>query len=148
MAFFKRAETTATSGPEAQAGGPVYDARVDPLVSIAQPGNGERLLVQSELHHFGSAVAPAQAYSHYYEPSPNPATLQIMGLARERDLLEEQTMTRRAQHPFPGVHLGPVPAFAAAANPQPVLAGTAHLRTHTAHQVESKRQTRARFGHG
>jgi len=146
MAFFKRAQRQENTSPESSPGGPVYDARLHPLIVAPAPGPAQRLELQSDLHHFGSSVDPATAYSHYQQPIPNPTAVALMGLASERDLLEANTMSRRMVPPFVGAELGPPVSFHGSPSTAPITGPASHL-TDSAHKVESKRATRLRFGH-
>ncbi len=145
MAFLKRAQkNTQPSGPSSSPGGPVYDAVIDPANAAEVAVVGDVVQHQTNLHLFANKSAAAEAFSHAYQQEPNPTTLALMGLSAERDQLEQTTLTRRAEYPFPGAHLGPVPAFSRSPDTVPIVGSPQHL-THHAHQVESKRQTRRRF---
>ena len=131
--------------PESSPGGPVYDARIDPTVSAGEIVGSERLQAQRDLHLFYGKSAAAEAFSHAWDSQPSALAAQMQGLAQERDQIE-RIVSRRDWPPFPGVELGHVPGFHAAPSTNPVLQPFAHFGHH-AHQVESKRATRARFGH-
>lgn len=139
----KRAANTDT--PESSPGGPVYDARIDPAISAGAIVASERLAAQRDLHLWGDKSAPAQAFSHYFESQPAPLLGNLARLSFQRDQIE-RVVSRKDLPPFPGVELGHVPAFAAAPSTNPITQPVQHL-THHAHQVESKRATRLRFGH-
>lgn len=130
--------------PTSSAGGPTYDATYHPADAAEMAVAGTRLQTQRDLHLFDSKSAAARAFSHYYESSPSPTTVALMGLSRQRDLIALQT-SRKLHLPFPGVALGHVPSFQASPSTNPVLGGHQHL-THHAHELESKRASRARFG--
>ena len=145
MALLRRTQSNKQpSGPAASPGGPVYDAVIDPANAAEVAVVGDVVQHQTNLHLYADKSAAAEAFSHAYQSQPNPTTLALMGLAHERDVLEASTLTRRAEYPFPGAHLGPVPAFARAPDTTPIMHDVSHLTFH-AHQVESKRQTRRRF---
>lgn len=133
------------ASPESSPGGPVYDARIDPVVTAGEIVGSERLQAARDLHLFYGKGAAAQAFSHAWEATPSPLAAQMAGLAAQRDQIE-RIVSRRDWPPFPGVELGHVPGFHAAPSTNPVLQPFAHFGHH-AHQVESKRATRARFGH-
>ena len=144
MSIFLGQRLKQGSTPETSPGSPTYDARIDPANAAEQAVGAERLQYQRDLHLFGSKSAAAEAFSHYWEGSPSPTTVAMMGLARQRDLIEWQT-SRKAAQPYPGVELGHIPSFSASPSTNPVIGSPQHLRHH-AHQVESRRATRARFG--
>jgi hypothetical protein len=125
------------------AGGPAYDATIDPLTFAPHSPQVARLARQRDLYHYGNSVVAAQEGS-YYNGGGNGQALAMMGLAANRDLLEAVT-SRTLSGPFPGVELGPTPSFAGSPDTTPPLGGVQHLRFN-AHNVESARATRARFG--
>lgn len=133
------------SMPETSAGGPTYDARIDPAINAQEIVGNERLARARDLHLFYEKTAPAQDFSHFVESQPSPLAAQMMGLAASRDAIE-RIVSRKDLPPFPGVELGHVPSVAPSPSTNPVIGSPFHL-THHAHQVESKRATRARFGH-
>lgn len=121
-----------TSSPEAQYGGPVADARVDPVIGDADLTTGHgRLELQRNLHLYGSKTDPATAFSHFWEATPSPLAAGMMGLAAQRDQIERLT-SRKDTAPFPGVELGHVPAFAPAPATNPVTPPFGHF-AHRAH---------------
>lgn len=139
-----RGNTKDAATPETSHGGPVYDAAIDPAYAGEESITALRLQAQRDLHLFYDKSAAAQSFSHYSESYPSPITIEMMGLARQRDVIETQ-VSRKYDLPFPGVELGHLPSVSSSWNVDPVLGGHQHL-THHAHQVESKRATRARFG--
>ena len=143
MGLFNRTHTNAAT-PETSPGSPTYDARIDPANAGEQAVIAERLQYQSAFHLVGNKSAAAIAFSHYWEGTPSQTTVAMMGLARQRDLIEWQT-SRKAAQPYPGVELGHIPSFQASPSTNPVIGNPQHLRHH-AHQIESRRATRARFG--
>lgn len=145
MRFFSGHKTDKhVATAENSAGGPVYDATYHPADAAELAAAGTRLQVQRDLHLFDTKSAAADAFSHYREGTPSPTTVQMMGLANERDLIEWQT-SRKAAQPFPGVELGHIPSFGASPYTGPVIGNVAHF-THHAHQLETRRASRARFG--
>lgn len=134
-----------TTAPESSHGGPVYDARIDPAITTADIVSSQRLAVQRNIHLYGEKSAPAEAFSHFTESQPAPMAIYLMGLANQRDQIEKIVQRKDAQ-PFPGVALGHVPAFAEAPNTNPVMQPFDHFR-HNAHQIETKKASRRRFGH-
>lgn len=133
------------ASPETVAGSPTYDARIDPAITAAEIDSSLRLATQRDLHLFGDKTAPALEFSHYVGTQPAPLTGRMMLLAAQRDQIERVT-SRKDYQPYPGVELGHVPAFANSPNTDPVI-GSPHHLTHHAHEVESKRASRRRFGH-
>lgn len=138
--------------PETSAGGPVYDARIDPAINAAEIVGSERLAAQRDLHLWGDKTAPAQQFSNYVQTQPSPLLGGIASLASSRDQIE-QIVSRKLLSPFPGVELGHVPGFHNAPRTDPVMPGSvAHLALH-AHLgpsrdlVTNMRQGRRRFGH-
>lgn len=148
---FATPKQTDGATPESSHGGPVYDARIDPLITSGEIIGSERLQQQRNLHLFDSKSAPAAAFSHAYQGSPAPLTVQIMGLAAQRDQIE-RIVSRKDWPPFPGVELGHVPAFAPSPSTNPITPPFGHL-THHAHLGPSRdhqasgRANRKRFGH-
>lgn len=132
----------ATAG--SSAGGPAYDATYHPADAAELAVAGTRLQVQRDLHLFDSKSAAATAFSHYQESTPSPTVTALMGLAAQRDLIEFQT-SRKAAQPYPGVKLGHIPSFSASPYTGPVIGNPGHFGHH-AHQVETKRTSRRRFG--
>ena len=143
MSLFGRKHTHAAT-PETSPGSPTYDARIDPANAGQLAVIADRLQVQTDLHLFSSKTAAAEAFSHYWEGQPSVVAVQMMGLSRQRDLIEWQT-SRKAAQPYPGVELGHIPSFSASPSTNPIIAPPI-AKTHHAHQIETRRATRARFG--
>lgn len=142
--------TKETQTPESSHGGPVYDARIDPVISVGEIVGSERLQAQRNLHLFDSKSAPAEAFTHAYESQPSQMATAMMGLAAQRDQIE-RIVNRKDWPPFPGVELGHVPGFHPAPHTNPITPPFGHM-THHAHLgstrniVESGRTGRRRFG--
>ena len=145
MALFPRKHTDQSS-PETSAGSPAYDARIDPANAGVVAEQASRLQVQRDIHLFGHGSAAAMAFSHYWDAQPSPVAVQMMGLASARDQIEAITSRKDAQ-PFPGVELGHIPSFSSSPYTGPVVGHPTLGKTHHAHQIESRRASRARFGH-
>lgn len=149
--FATRRQTDAAS-PESSAGGPVYDARIDPLISAGEIVGSERLQQQRDLHLFDDKTAAARSFSHAWGSTPSDIAVNMMGLAQSRDQIE-RIVSRKDLPPFPGVELGHVPAFAASPSTNPILHGSVDHLTHGAHlgssrnTIEQGRTGRRKFGH-
>jgi hypothetical protein len=144
VGLFSRNPDKHVATAENSAGSPAYDATYHPADAAELAVAGGRLQMQRDLHLFYGKSAAADAFSHYRESIPSPTTTAMMGLARQRDLIEWQTSRKTAQ-PYPGVTLGHVPSFAASPGTNPIIQPFGHF-THHAHQVEPHRISRARFG--
>lgn len=100
--------------PESSPGGPVYDAMVDPVARDPIVLENLRLQLQATLHQ-QSKLDPARHSSPaLYDGLGllNPMAEQLMFQAEQRDRLGAVT-DRTWELPFPGVTLGPMPAFSA-----------------------------------
>ena len=135
------------ASPESSAGGPVYDAKIDPAIADALGVENTRLQLQRNYHLFYDKTAAAQAFSHYWESTPSPTALALTGLGEQAAQLN-QHFERTWEQPFPGVPLGHVPSFQRAPDTVPTLITDSHMqaKTHGAHRIESRRASRARFG--
>ena len=143
MSIFSR-KTTEHASPETSPGSPTYDAKIDPANAGVVAEQASRLQAQRDLHLFYDKSAAARAFSHAYDSTPSTVAVQMMGLAADRDRIEWQT-SRKAAQPYPGVELGHIPSFQASPSTNPVIGNPQHYRHH-AHQIETRRVTRARFG--
>lgn len=144
MPLFRR-HNSDLSSPETSAGGPAYDATIDPANADALAVGNLRLATQRNLHFFYDKSAAASAFSHYNEGQPSPTAVVMMGLAAQRDQVLS-VADRQWELPFPGVKLGHVPSFSPAPSTNPITPPIGP-KTHHAHRIESRRATRARFGH-
>ena len=135
---------TDAASPETSAGSPTYDATIHPAQAGEEAVQAGRLQVARDLHLFYGKSAAAEVFSHYREGVPSRATQEMMGLSRQRDLILRAS-ERTWDLPFPGVPLGPVPSFHRAPDTTPAV-GPILAKTHHAHQVESRRSSRRRFG--
>lgn len=137
--------------PASSPGGPVYDARIHPLISGMEIVGSERLQQARNVHLFDDKSAPADLFSHYRSTQPSPLLGNLAGMAAARDQIE-RVVSRKDLPPFPGVELGHVPGFHAAPRTTPMLRGVEHLHLH-AHlgpersTVHSEATGRRRFGH-
>lgn len=126
-------------------GTPTYDATYHPADAASLSQNNERVQQARNVHLFGSKTAAAQVYSNTYESTPSPTVIHMMGLSAQRDLIEK-TVGRVADQPFPGVELGSGPSFSRAHNTNPITPAPGPVGHHAHRQVESRAQTRRRFG--
>lgn len=133
-------------GTEAVAGSPTYDARIDPTISAGDIIGSERLTRARDLYLFYDKTAPASDFSHYWESQPSPLAAQMVGLASSRDAID-RIVSRKDLPPYPGVELGHVPSIQRSPDTAPMLGGSPQHLTHHAHQLESYRASRRRFGH-
>lgn len=138
----KRKQNPRLSGPEQSGGGPV----ADPYFHAASAESMSLALLRlgRDVHLFGDKTSPAAIFSARRTGSPDTASVALMGLNAQQQLLL-QASERRWDQPFPGVTLGSLVPFQNPPSTNPVLAGLAPL-THHAHRVESRSRTRNRFG--
>jgi hypothetical protein len=125
-------------------GGPTYDATIDPANAAEVAYSMSAWQRQAAIHMLHGKTAAADAYSHYTDSQPNETSIALMGLADQYRLVDA-VVQRKEDLPFPGVTLGPTPSFSRAPDTSPVIGAFAHFGHH-AHQVESKRASRLRFG--